>query len=185
MKVHCLLFAIFSFIGRFENGKAFSVPNVVVASSSSSSNPVEALNPTSAKLLSLLQEKASNVVVDNDDEINSLVYSLIGSSSSFDPQTCINGPFYATCHFIGKEPLWEKIGKFTKNAPMNLKGQKYTINEDPNGENKVVNYSEIMGSGTYACPLVPYHTNELYLDNHDLRTILIFIFYIIIPLFIL
>ena len=149
MKVHyCFLFATLSFIGSIKYGKAFSVPNVVIASSSSNQVKDVPTNPTSAKLLSLLQKKSSNVDVVDNDEINSLVYSLIGSSSSFDPQACINGPFYATCHFIGKEPLWEKIGKFTKNTQVNLKGQKYTINEDPNVENKVVNYSEIMGSGT-------------------------------------
>ena len=63
--------------------------------------------------------------------------SLIESRSSFDPSTSIDGPLFASIHFIGNTPLWEKIGS---GAVRNVKGQKYNLNDQT-----FTNYAEIWG----------------------------------------
>mmetsp|Transcript_14490 Transcript_14490/g.22650 ORF Transcript_14490/g.22650 Transcript_14490/m.22650 type:complete len:275 (+) Transcript_14490:91-915(+) len=97
-------------------------------------------NPDAAQLLELLKQKTLGTPP-SDERINALIRSLVASRSTFDPETSINGPFFATVHFIGKTPLWEKISGASNT---NIKGQKYTI-DDQGGENTVVNYSEILG----------------------------------------
>jgi hypothetical protein len=47
---------------------------------------------------------------------------------------------YATVHFIGDTPLWEKIAVA---GVRNVKGQRYTLADDTSGE--FVNYAEIWG----------------------------------------
>lgn len=103
-------------------------------------------NPASQELLRLLQQKASvkpntkstNSYINN--KMNSLVRKLIASKSTFDPTQCLNGPLYATVHFIGDTPLWEKIAVA---GVRNVKGQRYTLVDDTSG--KFVNYAEIWG----------------------------------------
>jgi len=136
-----------SILARCRQGESFSASQeapIKVESFPAGNNIAVPQNPTSAKLLSLLQQKFS-LGDEGNKEINKLVSTLTQSESYFDPKTCINGPFYATCYFIGNEPLWEKISKFFKRKT-NLKGQKYTINEGANSQNRVVNYSEIFGN---------------------------------------
>mmetsp|Transcript_7047 Transcript_7047/g.10378 ORF Transcript_7047/g.10378 Transcript_7047/m.10378 type:complete len:281 (+) Transcript_7047:37-879(+) len=94
---------------------------------------------TSGELLRLLIQKA-DVPKEGDalnNQINSLVQALISSKSSFTPTTCIDGPLFASIHFIGNTPLWEKIGA---GAVRNIKGQKYTLDD-----NSFTNYAEIWG----------------------------------------
>mmetsp|Transcript_13539 Transcript_13539/g.18926 ORF Transcript_13539/g.18926 Transcript_13539/m.18926 type:complete len:272 (-) Transcript_13539:37-852(-) len=117
------------------------------AFSASSASPQKTLraddnpsDPDAAQLLELLKQKYLGAPP-SDQRVNALVRSLVASRSTFDPETSINGPFFATVHFIGKTPLWEKISGASNT---NIKGQKYTI-DDQGGENTVVNYSEILG----------------------------------------
>ena len=95
---------------------------------------------TSDELLRLLIQKAAakpNEIDTLNNEINPLVQSLIESRSSFDPSTSIDGPLFASIHFIGNTPLWEKIGS---GAVRNVKGQKYNLNDQT-----FTNYAEIWG----------------------------------------
>jgi hypothetical protein len=94
---------------------------------------------TSDELLRLLKQKANNPKEGDtlSTKINPLVKSLISSRSSFDPSKCINGPLFASIHFIGDTPLWEKIGS---GAVRNIKGQKINLND-----NTFTNYAEILG----------------------------------------
>ena len=100
--------------------------------------------PTSTKeasneLLSILIQKANNPKEGDarNEQINALVDTLIKSKSSFNPSTCIDGPLFASIHFIGDTPLWEKIGS---GAVRNVKGQKINLND-----NTFSNYAEIFG----------------------------------------
>ena len=96
---------------------------------------------TSDELLCLLTEKADNASTESDDSrINRLVQNLISSRSSFNPSTCIEGPLFASVHFIGSTPLWEKIAA---GAVRNVKGQKYR--ED----GTFTNYAEVLGENLY------------------------------------
>ena len=45
-----------------------------------------------------------------DVRIDSLVRALVLSRTPFDPYSSIDGPLFASVHFIGETPLWEKIG---------------------------------------------------------------------------
>ena len=94
---------------------------------------------TSDELLRLLKQKANNPKEGDalSKQINPLVDTLIKSKSFFDPSTCIDGPLFASIHFIGDTPLWEKIGS---GAVRNVKGQKYNLNDKT-----FVNYAEIFG----------------------------------------
>jgi hypothetical protein len=95
---------------------------------------------TSDELLRLLIQKAAakpNEIETLNNEINPLVQSLIESRSSFDPSTSIDGQLFASIHFIGNTPLWEKIGS---GAVRNVKGQKYDLNDQT-----FTNYAEIWG----------------------------------------
>ena len=105
---------------------------------------------TSNELLSLLQRKASspppsrkNDAAELDDRINSLVRSLVLSRTPFDPSSSIDGPLFASVHFVGDAPLWERIG-----APLgvarNVKGQRYALDDGT-----FVNYAEIFGDKLY------------------------------------
>ncbi|KAL7495312.1 hypothetical protein ACHAWT_003782 [Skeletonema menzelii] len=93
----------------------------------------------STELLRLLIQKANEPK--NGDglskQINPLVQTLISSKSSFNPSSCIDGPLFASIHFIGDTPLWEKIGS---GAVRNVKGQKYNLDD-----NTFTNYAEIWG----------------------------------------
>jgi len=75
------------------------------------------------------------------------VQTLIASKTSFDPATCIDGPFFASVHFIGDTPLWEKIG--SAGGVRNVKGQKYTLDGDGDGGGTFINYAEIFGANFY------------------------------------
>ena len=122
----------------------------------------DTITPTlesSQELLGLLLQKTSSInskmYNDNnlDKEINSLVRLLIASKTSFDPQKCIDGPLFASVHFIGNTPLWEKIG--LPGLVRNVKGQKYTLDRTIEnaagaaGGGKFVNYAEIWGNNLY------------------------------------
>lgn len=99
----------------------------------------------SNELLRLLQQKASSKTNDElDNQINSLVRTLIASKSTFDPRESLDGPLFATIHFIGDTPLWEKIAV---GSVRNVKGQRYTLNDDTSGE--FINYAEIWGQNLY------------------------------------
>jgi hypothetical protein len=100
----------------------------------------------SDELISLLQRKASKSKPDDnlDDEINSLVRSLISSKTTFDPKDCIDGPLFTTLHFIGDTPLWEKIAI---GNVRNVKGQRYTLLDNTSGD--FLNYAEIWGQNLY------------------------------------
>ena len=94
----------------------------------------------SDELLRLLIQKSAakpNEIDTINNEINPLVQSLIESRSSFDPSISIDGPLFASIHFIGNTPLWEKIGS---GAVRNVKGQKYNLNDQT-----FINYAEIWG----------------------------------------
>mmetsp|Transcript_26226 Transcript_26226/g.52798 ORF Transcript_26226/g.52798 Transcript_26226/m.52798 type:complete len:288 (-) Transcript_26226:1210-2073(-) len=111
--------------------RAALAPSAVATSSST--------KQTSGELLRLLIRKA-DVPKEGDalnNQINSLVQALISSKSSFNPTTCIDGPLFASIHFIGNTPLWEKI---SAGAVRNIKGQKYTLDD-----NSFTNYAEIWG----------------------------------------
>ena len=100
----------------------------------------------SIELLTLLQSKQlldARTYSTLSDEINSLVGALIEDRVSFDPARCIDGGLYRTVHFIGKTPLWERIGSSSNN----VKGQKFTLDEDASGN--FVNYAEIFGPSFY------------------------------------
>ncbi|KAL9182561.1 hypothetical protein ACHAXT_013213 [Thalassiosira profunda] len=97
----------------------------------------------SAELLRLLETKAQSTASASDDEINALVRTLIASRSSFDPSTCMDGPLFATVHFIGDTPLWEKIGI----GGRTVKGQKYMLGNGDEGT--FCNYAEIAGENFY------------------------------------
>lgn len=99
----------------------------------------------SNELLRLLQQKASRGTNEKlNSEINSLVKTLIASKSTFDPQQSLDGPLFATLHFIGDTPLWEKIAV---GNVRNVKGQRYTLSNNTSGE--FVNYAEIWGQNLY------------------------------------
>lgn len=87
-----------------------------------------------------------------DDRIDTLVRTLIDSRSTFDPARCIDGPLFASVHFIGDTPLWEKIGG--SGRVRNVKGQKYVLPDDDGDKKKkksgtFVNYAEIFGENFY------------------------------------
>ena len=122
----------------------------------------DTITPTlesSQELLSLLLKKTSPIYskMNNDNnldkEINSLVRLLIASKTPFDPQKCIDGPLFASVHFIGNTPLWEKIG--LPGLVRNVKGQKYTLDRTIEnaagaaGGGTFVNYAEIWGNNLY------------------------------------
>lgn len=119
-------------------------------SSSTAANAPKSTPEISDELLFLLQSKASaknNEKSTNDDRINTLVQSLISSQTPFDPNRSIYGPLYATVHFIGETPLWEKISLF---GARNVKGQKFII-DSTKEESSVsfANYAEILGGNLY------------------------------------
>jgi hypothetical protein len=122
----------------------------------------DTITPTlesSQELLNLLLQKTSSInsKMNNDNnldkQINSLVRLLIASKTPFDPQKCIDGPLFASVHFIGNTPLWEKIG--LPGLVKNIKGQKYTLDrtiESAAGAadgGTFVNYAEIWGNNLY------------------------------------
>ena len=115
------------------------------AAALSSPKTIQSTN-VSNDLLGLLQQKAlsSKADLDLDNEINSLVRTLIAAKSTFDPKECIDGPLFATIHFIGNTPLWEKIAI---GGVRNVKGQRYTLLDDTSGN--FVNYAEILGQALY------------------------------------
>lgn len=103
----------------------------------------------SDELLRTLQRKAATNLKNDatlDDRINSLVRPLIASKVQFDPVKCIDGPLFASVHFIGDTPLWERIG--AASGVRNVKGQKYTL---PDGATSgtFINYAEIWGENFY------------------------------------
>jgi len=106
-----------------------------LTSSTSTNTNILSLQETSNELLVKLQQKtAANNRTSKDtnelnEEVNNLVKILINAKSSFDPLTSINGPLFASVHFIGDTPLWEKIGA---RIVRNVKGQKYTLNSATN-----------------------------------------------------
>lgn len=116
--------------------------------SSGTSNSILTVQETSNELLNKLQQKAAGITKkdtsSDDNEINSLVRTLIDSKTTFNPSTCINGPLFASVHFIGDTPLWEKIGA---SVVRNVKGQKYTFDTATSGT--FVNYAEILGNNFY------------------------------------
>ena len=104
---------------------------------------------TSIELLRILQGKVATGAKDDaglDDQINPLVRTLIASKSPFDPAKCIDGPLFASIHFIGNTPLWEKIA--SAGGVRNVKGQKYTLGAEDVGDT-FVNYAEIWGENFY------------------------------------
>jgi len=121
-----------------------------LTSSTSTNRNTLSIQETSNELLEKLQQKtaannrSSNDIDDLSEEINNLVKILINSKSSFDPLTSINGPLFASVHFIGNTPLWEKIGA---RIVRNVKGQKYTLNSATEG--KFANYAEVLGANFY------------------------------------
>jgi hypothetical protein len=109
----------------------------------------------------LLQRKASsspssssrttdNSAEDLDVHINSLVRALVLSRTPFDPRSSIDGPLFASIHFIGETPLWEKIGLAPSlvgavaRRRRNIKGQRYALDDGT-----FVNYAEILGDKLY------------------------------------
>lgn len=117
---------------NFVSTKAVLSPSTVSTSTS--------IEQTSDELLRLLKQKAAAAPKEGDalnNQINPLVQTLISSKSSFDPSSCIDGPLFASIHFIGNTPLWEKIGS---GAVRNVKGQKYNLDDKT-----FTNYAEIWG----------------------------------------
>ena len=120
-----------------------------LTSSTSTNTNIPSIKETSNELLEKLQQKtaannrSSNDINDLNKEINNLVKILINSQSTFDPLTSINGPLFASVHFIGDTPLWEKIGA---RIVRNVKGQKYTLNSSTG---KFSNYAEVFGTNLY------------------------------------
>ena len=137
---------------------ATTIRSLKGTSSVASSKPTTtkaSVQRTSNELLSLLQRKASSTpssssrtdaAAELDVRIDSLVRALVLSRTPFDPYSSIDGPLFASVHFIGETPLWEKIG-----APLlgvvarrNVKGQRYALNDGT-----FVNYAEILGDKLY------------------------------------
>jgi hypothetical protein len=115
-------------------------------SSSTTSNPKQSTRETSNELLRILQRKAaanSKSDAKLDEKFNSLGQTLIASKTQFNPAKCIDGPLFASVHFIGDTPLWEKIGS---GAVRNVKGQKYTLYGKGG---TFVNYAEVLGENFY------------------------------------
>ena len=87
---------------------------------------------------------------DLDVHINSLVRALVLSRTPFDPRSSIDGPLFASIHFIGETPLWEKIGLAPSlvgavaRRRRNIKGQRYALDDGT-----FVNYAEILGDKLY------------------------------------
>ena len=113
--------------------------------SSLKSNKQATIQETSNELLYRLQQKAASTNSKSDDmldgEINNLVRTLIDSKAKFNPATCIDGPLFASVHFIGDSPLWARIGA---GIVRNIKGQKYTLDNM-----MFTNYAEILGTNFY------------------------------------
>ena len=114
--------------------------------SSLKSNTQATIQETSNELLYKLQKKVAataNSKRDDmlDGEINNLVRTLIDSKAKFNPATCIDGPLFASVHFIGDSPLWARIGA---GIVRNIKGQKYTLDNM-----MFTNYAEILGTNFY------------------------------------
>ena len=124
----------------------------------------------SDELLRLLQQKATakpNAPTDInlDNEINSLVRTLIASKSTFDPKESINGPLFASVHFIGNTPLWEKI---SVGRARNVKGQKYTLLDDTSGS--FVNYAEIWGCKLFLKAVGKFIAKGVVPSNDEVET---------------
>jgi len=110
---------------------------------------VRSTQELSNELLTLLQSKQllnAKTYSTLSDEINNLVGALIKTKVSFDPARCIDGGLFRTVHFIGETPLWERISS-SSNGTNNVKGQKFTLNEEASGT--FVNYAEIFGPSFY------------------------------------
>ena len=125
--------------------KSTSILYYASTSSSLKSNKQATIQETSNELLYRLQQKAASTNSKSDDmldgEINNLVRTLIDSKAKFNPATCIDGPLFASVHFIGDSPLWARIGA---GIVRNIKGQKYTL------DNMLfTNYAEIIGTNFY------------------------------------
>ena len=142
--VYCFTLPIYNVVVR----NSFSPTHFHLVSTrnifpSTAATPIS-IKETSACLLRLLQQKAAATAKECDtlnNEINQLVQSLISSKSYFSPSTCIDGPLFASIHFIGNTPLWEKIGS---GAVRNVKGQKYNLDDQ-----SFTNYAEIWGRSLF------------------------------------
>lgn len=138
-----------------------SLKDTSIASSKPTTSTKASVQRTSNELLSLLQRKASsspssssrttdNSAEDLDVHINSLVRALVLSRTPFDPRSSIDGPLFASIHFIGETPLWEKIGLAPSlvgavaRRRRNIKGQRYALDDGT-----FVNYAEILGDKLY------------------------------------
>ncbi len=136
-----------------EPGKLPSRRRSTAAAATSSFTALKSTRETSNELLVLLRSKASaktDKTSTLDDQIDGLVRSLVSSQTPFDPDRSIYGPFYATLHFIGETPLWEKIGLF---GARNVKGQKFTLDDSTETKEEssasFANYAEILGENLY------------------------------------
>jgi len=132
--VVCSFFVAPTNVGKLPPTRFHLVSTTAVLQSTST------VEEASDELLRLLIQKAAakpNEIDTLNNEINPLVQSLIELRSSFDPSTSIDGPLFASTHFIGNTPLWEKIGS---GAVRNVKGQKYNLNDQT-----FTNYAEIWG----------------------------------------
>lgn len=121
----------------------------------------------SNELLNLLKQKTSRRNAGNyvDDEIDSLVKTLIASESTFDPFESIDGPLFASVHFIGDTPLWEKIAI---GNVQNIKGQRYTVADDTSGS--FVNYAEIFGEKLYLKATGKFIEKGVVMADENVRT---------------
>ena len=120
-----------------------SISYAATTSLSLKSNTQATTQEISNGLLYKLQQKAAASTNSEtlDSEINNLVRSLIDLKAKFNPATCIDGPLFASVHFIGDSPLWARIGA---GVVRNIKGQKYTL------QNMMfTNYAEILGTNFY------------------------------------
>ncbi len=105
------------------------------------------------ELLSLLLKKAKPDIVTSSDDIKRIEYLmdvLQNQNSFFDPKICLYGPLFAALHQTGPQPFWEKydINLPFGNGKKNIKGQRYTLNEEGNYD--VFNYAEFLGENVSA-----------------------------------
>ena len=96
-------------------------------------------------LLLLLKRFNSQTTKEDDKQIENLMGVLQDSETSFDPDSCLNGPLYAALYQCGPQPFWERFdfGFTFGNGRKNIKGQQYLNN--PEGSYDLINYAEFVG----------------------------------------
>jgi len=145
-------------------GSKFSMSVTVTVTTLKESNEVISGFP-SDKLVSLLKSSDPSVVNDPDlsKKLEEMINELADLKVQFDPQECLNGPFFCTMYQGGPTPLWEKFSLVKSNK----KGQQYCIDREDTSPT-VFNYSEIFGEKLYLSASGNFRrANALQKDDND------------------